>query len=260
MQPALIPSEALEGLMKKVFVDTSLDIGLFWDAILRAHLYIPVSSAPESQGEPDFDPEKLPEIPVVLGRDSKGSDVLWLFTSPRVIVEYTEKDLPYLEFSAVKIFSSIKTLKYPIVLIGPNQVTLELDDALVRTLAEGKSPEPGEENIRYIPKDTQVMVGPATDEKAALEKKFFEFFQKLPEVLEAAFIQVSDDTGSRLLLGVKLSVESKEEFRRVAHLIATAAEGLLEKGKTMDITLMSGTLKDAFEKFGSYFYPVKSSL
>ncbi len=254
MQPALIPSDALEGLMKKVFIEMAVDPGLFWDAILRAHLYIPISASKEQMKEPGFDPEQLAEIPVVLGRDAKGMDVLWLFTSPRIIQEYTEPDLPFLEFPAVKLFGSVKNLKYAVVLIGPDQITLELDPALVRTLSDGRAPEPGEENIRYIPKDTSVTVSSPPEDRVPLEKKFTEVFGDHPEVLEASFVQVSDDTGSRLLLGLKLVDESKEEFRRVAHLIAKAAEGTLDKGKTMDITLINGTLKDAFEKFGVSFY------
>jgi hypothetical protein len=37
-------------------------------------------------------------------------------------------------------------------------------------------------------------------------------------------------------------------------MIARASEGVLDKGKTLDITLISGSLKDAFEKFGKPFF------
>lgn len=240
--------------MKKVFVDMAVDPGLFWDAILRAHLFVPVSKAAGPEAESGVDSEAEGEIPVVLGRDAKGNDVLWLFTSPKVIEEYTEQKLPYLELPSPKIFSTVKHLKYPIVLIGPGQVTLEMDSALVGTLSEGRVPEKTEENIRYIAKETQVMVGAPMEDRAPLENKFRELFGAQEVVLEASFIQVSDDTGTRLLLGLKLKDESKDEFRRVAHIVANAAEGVLDKGKTMDITLMSGSLKEAFEKYGIVFF------
>jgi len=43
MEPAKIPPEALEGLMKKAFMDESLSPEHFWDALLNAHIYIPLA-------------------------------------------------------------------------------------------------------------------------------------------------------------------------------------------------------------------------
>jgi hypothetical protein len=40
----------------------------------------------------------------------------------------------------------------------------------------------------------------------------------------------------------------------VAEVVAKAAEGILDKGSTMDITLMNGSLKDAFAKWGKPFF------
>lgn len=246
MKDPLIPSEALEGLMRKAFQERAVNPGLFWDALLNAHLVVPLAGA-----APVEDDRK---IPMLLGEDSDGKRIVWIFTSPQAMVEYIEKDLRYLAMPSKDLLKRLEGNKHEIVLIGPDGITLNLHPELVSSLADGRVPEQPAEEIRHIPKDTQVRVGKPVDDPSALETRFIALFETLPEVLEACFIQIEDDAGSRLLLGLRLKDELREPFRRVAGLIAQASEGVLENGKTMDITLIDRSMKGAFEKWGTPFY------
>jgi hypothetical protein len=250
-----IPFEALEGLMRKAFIEGEAEPGLFWDAFLKANLYVPVSTGGETGYKPG--PQKaegLEEFPVLLGVDSSGNHVLWLFTSPHVMSDYTERDLAYLELPAPTILSNLIDSDYEVVLIGPERLTLSLHPDLISSLADGKVPEPMDQEMKLVSKSAKVEVSEIKEGVDKLAARFSGLFQTEPTVLEATFIQISDDSGPRILLGLKLSDESKPNFRRVAALIAKASEGVLEKGKTMDITLIGGSLKDAFEKFGKPFF------
>jgi len=249
MKDPLIPAEALEGLMKKAFQEQSVNPGLFWDAFVNAHLVVPLAG-PKVEVESEDDRQ----IPLLLGMDSEGKYVVWIFTSPQAMVDYVEKDLRYLTMSSRDLLKQLVGNSHEIVLIGPDGITLNLHPDLVSSLAEGRVPEQPAEEIRHIPKDTVVSVGKPVDDPTALESKFKELFLTLPEVLEGCFIQIADDAGSRLLLGVRLQDESREAFKRIASLVANAAEGVLEKGKTMDITLLDRSMKAAFEKWGTPFY------
>src|SRR5262245_10457226 len=100
MSAALIPPEALEGLMTKSFVENKIEPGLFWDALLKANLYLPVSAKDASAGK-EVD-ELSDEIPILLGTDAEGTEVLWLFTSPQIMRDYIEEDLPHREIAAPK--------------------------------------------------------------------------------------------------------------------------------------------------------------
>lgn len=252
--------------MRKVFLDNAIEAGLFWDALLKANLYVPLAE--------DKPKEKLEEIPLetpdgypmLLGVDADGNNIVWLFTSPTVMKEYLQHEYPHLEIGATEILAHFEESKNDVVLIGPEQLTLKLHPKLVASLAEGKVPE-GVENTN-IAKEAKVFVGPATEEAVALESKFKELFNSLPEVLEAVFIQVADDAimpaegeapptepaNARLLLGLRLQTESREAFQRIAQLIAKSSEGVLDKGRTMDITLIDGSLKEAFKKWGKPFF------
>lgn len=254
MSVSPIPHDALEGLMRKAFLEGVVEPGLFWDAFLKASLFVPIST-----GEGGYKPgpqkaEGLEEFPVLLGVDSSGTHVLWLFTSPGVMTDYTERDLAYLELPSATILSNLRDTEYEVVLIGPERLTLSLHPELIESLADGKVPEPAEQEMKLVSKKSQVQVGPVDDDTGPLEERFTHLFQDEETVLEATFIKISDDSGPRLLLGLKLADESKQNFRKVAGLIAKASEGVLEKGKTMDITLIGGSLKDAFSKFGKPFY------
>ncbi|MCB4756799.1 MAG: SseB family protein [Elusimicrobia bacterium] len=267
MSKAIIPPDALEALMRKVFLEKAMSPGLFWDALLKANLFVPTAKSGETLVTKTETPAPGEEFPMVLGVDSEGRHIAWLFTSPQVLKDYTEQDLPYVEIAAGQIFERFKETAYDVVLIGPEQLTLKLHPKLVSSLAEGKVPEEGD--IPNMAREARVFAGPAVPAAEALEKRFSDLFQTLPEVQEAVFIQVADESflppegasgadfrpaGCRLLLGLRLKLESKEEFQRVAHLIAQATEGVLGRGETMDITLINGSLKTAFEKFGKPFF------
>lgn len=245
MKNPLIPSQALEGLMKKVFQEQEMNPGLFWDGLLNANLIVPLAKDAE-------DTEK--QIPILLGVDAEGKHVVWLFTSADAMVEYIEQDLRYITMPSRDLFERLRDNKHDIVLIGPDGITLNLHPDLVASLAEGKVPEQPAQEVRNIPKDTQVSVGAPVDDTSALEERFKKLFKGVPTVQEACFIQVADDSGSRLLLGLLLSDQSRENFKFVAGLVAEAAEGILENGKTMDITLMDRSLKGAFDKYGKPFF------
>lgn len=252
MSDQIIPPEALEGLMKKAFNEGAFAPGLFWDALLNSHLYIPITD--EEDGESGEASERAEEIPLLLGVDADGRQVIWLFTSPKSMFEYTEQDLKFRSILAPRLFGSLLETKYQIVLIGPEALTLSLHPDLVRSLSERKVPEVSEGDIRHMPKDAQVFVGKPSEDITNLEKKLTELFAGMPNVMEACFIQISYDGAPRLLLGLKLIEESKENLRRVAEAVAKASEGVLERGKEMDITLMNLSLKNAFAKWGVSFY------
>ena len=124
-----------------------------------------------------------------------------------------------------------------------------------------------------VPKEAQLFVGPPTEECIPFETRFTDLFVTIPEVLEASFIQIADDSrmsdsdvstddplsNSRFLLGLRLEPETRDVFQRVAQQVARSAEGILTKGKSMDITLMNGSLKEAFEKYGKKFYVKKTA-
>jgi len=192
MSDANIPIKALEGLMKKVFVDMSLQPGLFWDAALKSNLYLPLA-------RPIKEADEGGDLPIQLGLDNQGKSVLWIFTSPQAMTDYTEKDFSYFKLPGKKMFERIKKTKHEIILIGPEGITLNLDSGLVTSLAEGKVPQPPEENVRNIPKDTKVKVGRAIDNTEELEDKFSVLFDEMEEVEEASFIQVEDDRGNEIL-------------------------------------------------------------
>ncbi len=252
MPNPLIPKEALEGLMKKSFVDQEVPTGLFWDALLKANLYTPLVKGTQSRTASEDD--EMDEYPLLLGVDSAGENVIWLFTSPDVLVAYVEQDLPFLELAAQNMFSKLLDVEYDVVLIGPKGLTLGLHPELIKTLSEGKVPETGDQKVKYVPKDAEVFIGAPKDETAALEAKFIEQFKELPDVREASFVQIADEAGSRLLLGLRLENETRDILKVVAKKLAEAAEGILAKGNTMDITLMSGSLHEGFKKWGKVFY------
>lgn len=245
MKDPLIPTEALEGLMQKVFGEQAVSPGLFWDALLNAHLVVPMAKTETVEED---------QLPLLLGVDSEGRHIIWIFTSVPTMLAYVEMDVRYLIMPARELFSKLRGNSHEIFLIGPEGVTLELHPEFVVSLSEGRVPEPPSEEIRHIPKDTTVKVGKATDDASKLETHFRKLFLDLPEVLEACFIQIADDAGSRLLLGLRLTDESPEAFKIIASLVAKASEGILEKGKTMDITLINRSLKAAFEKYGESFF------
>src|SRR5690242_10359769 len=89
----LIPSEAVEGLMRKAFLDRTMAPGLFWDALLKADLVIPTSDDQE-QAPVDVPKDELDEVPMRLGVDSQGRYVVWLFTSLAALTDYTDRELP----------------------------------------------------------------------------------------------------------------------------------------------------------------------
>jgi len=255
MSQPLIPISAVEGLMKKAFLEKAVAPGLFWDALLKANLYVPLSKEIEQgQVEELKEAPEGEELPMVLGLDADNKNVVWLFTSPAVLNDYIEQKLPTLELPATKVFSRMQTITYEVVLIGPDGLTLSLHPELIKTLAEGKSPDSGDQAVRYVPKEAQVYVGAPKEMTGALETKFSALFKTLPNVLEASFIQIADEAGSRLLLGLRLQDESRENLKHVTELVAKAAEGSLEKGKSMDITFIGGSLKEAFKKWGKSFY------
>lgn len=247
MPEPLIPSKAVEGLMTKAFVEQTVAAGLFWDALLKCHLYVPVSDKPDQASGDD-------EIPVLLGVGSGGELVIWLFTSPEAMTTYTERQLPYREVSARTLLASVADSEHDVVLIGPDGLTLSLHPELIATLADGKVPEAAEEQVKSASKEAQIFVGPPSMETGPLAERFRELFSTMPQVLEATFLQVADDAGPRLLLGLRLVEPDENVLREVAGLVARAAEGVLEKGKTMDITLIDRSLKGAFEKWGKPFY------
>lgn len=241
--------------MRKVFIDISVEPGLFWDALLKANLYVPLADRNSKDVKTGWQiAEGGEEFPVLLGVDSKGKHVLWLFTSPAVMADYTERNLSYLEMPSPSLMANARNIEHDVVLIGPERLTLSLHMELVDSLADGRVPEPQDGDVRHIPKDARVQVGPVGEEARLLEERFNELFKTLPDVLEGVFVKISDESGERLLLGLKLTDESKEAFRKAASLVARAAEGVLERGETMDITLISGSLKDAFAKHGKPFF------
>jgi hypothetical protein len=250
MSKALIPPEALEGLMRKAFVDRAVEPGLFWDALLNSHLYVPVKAA-----SPDEDPAmERDEIPMLLGLDADGKQVVWLFTSPEAMGDYTEEELAFEEIESTKILKSIRSSKHQIVLIGPDGLTLALHNELIRSLSDGKVPEIPAEDLRLMPKDTEVFVGKPEQDVSALEARLKILFEEIKNVVEACFIQVSYGGGPRLLLGLRLKEETREALRKVAEQVAKASEGVLEKGAEMDITFIDLSLKSAFDKWGKPFF------
>lgn len=232
--------------MTKAFLEGTVAAGLFWDALLKCHLYVPV--AVNARGAEED------EIPMLLGVGANGELVVWLFTSPEIMASYTERELTFKAVNARSLFASVADSEHEVVLIGPDGLTLSLHPDLIATLADGKVPEAPEEEIRTVPKDTTVSVGAPSDDSLDLEERFREVFSTMPEVIEAAFVQVGDDAGSRLLLGLRLEDQTEDGLRDVAGVVAKTAEGILEKGKTMDITLIDRSLKGAFEKWGKFFY------
>ena len=241
--------------MTKAFLEGAIQPGLFWDALLKSNLYVPVADGAETQGEDKGDTD-FKDVPMRLGVDSQGRRVVWLFTSPDVMVEYTEQELPFFGMNAVALFQRLRDSEHDIVLIGPEGLTLKLHPKLIRTLAEGQVPEIPNEEIRDIPKNAPVQVG-APDETSseALGQRFTGLFEDLPEVREATFIQIFDEpNGSRLLLGLRLTENNRERLRIIAGLVAKAAEGIMDKNTMMDITLIDGSLKKAFEKWGKTFF------
>lgn len=249
----LIPSEAIENLMKKVFEEGGAATGLFWDAFLNANVFIPLSKPKGGEHAQKLAYSPNESIPILLGVDADGGHVIWVFTSLEVMVDYTEQDLDYLSLRASEFLQRVKGNKHDVVLIGPNGITLRLHPGLVASLADGKVPEAPVEEVRHVPKESPIHVGKAID-SAALEARFKTLFSELPDVLEACFIQIEDDAGSRLLLGIQLREETREKLKDIAAVVARAAEGVLDKGKTMDITLLNGSLKEAFAKWGTTFF------
>jgi hypothetical protein len=247
MTDPIIPSKAVEGLMAKAFIEQTVASGLFWDALLKCHLFVPISEKPEPNAGDD-------EIPVLLGVGSGGELVIWLFTSPESMHAYTERKLAYKEVPARTLLASVADSDHDVVLIGPDGLTLSLHPDLITTLADGKVPEPADEQIKTVAKQAQIYVGPPSMETKALEERFKTLFEGMPQVLEATFLQVSDDAGPRLLLGLRLKKPDEDALREVAGLVARAAEGILDKGQTMDITLVDRSLKAAFEKWGKPFF------
>jgi hypothetical protein len=252
MSDQIIPSEALEGLMKKAFTEGAFSPGLFWDALLNSNLYVPVTD--DIEDEVEAGAGKSDDIPILLGVDADGRQVIWLFTSPKAMFEYTEQELTFREVLAPRLFASLIETKYQVVLIGPEALTLSLHPELIRSLAERKVPDVTEDDVRHVPKDAQVFVGKPTEDISQLEKKLATLFSNMENVVEGCFIQISYDGAPRLLLGLKLVQESKDHLRVVAEAVAKASEGILERGKEMDITLMNLSLKNAFAKWGVSFY------
>ena len=232
--------------MTRAFVDESVAAGLFWDALLKCQLYVPVSERATGAEED--------EIPMLLGVGGGGELVVWLFTSPEVMAAYTERQLTYRAVAARTLFANVADSEHEVVLIGPDGLTLSLHPDLIATLAEGKVPEAPEQELKMVSKQAQINVGAPSLESGALESTFRDLFATLPQVAEASYIQVADDAGPRLLLGLRLDDPSEDRLREVAGLVARAAEGVLDKGKTMDITLIDRSLKGAFEKYGKVFY------
>jgi hypothetical protein len=249
-----IPANALEGLMKKAFREQTVNPGLFWDALLNANLISPLAGGPAGEAESP-DPKSLP---LLLGEGEDGERVVWLFTSPEAMFDYTERELRYVTMASRDLLKVVLQSKNNIVLIGPDGMTLNLHRTLVTSLSEGKVPTEPAEEIRTVPKEATIYVGPRADDASVLEARFRNLFANHPEVLVADFVQIRDDAGSRLLLGLKLEDESRAAFQAIAALIAKAAEGALPPSKTIDITLISGSLKGAFEKFGHPFYTTES--
>jgi hypothetical protein len=245
-----IPSNAIEGLMQKAFREQTVSPGLFWDALLNANLAAPLAARQENEPETP-DPTRLP---LLLGEGEAGERVVWLFTSPEAMIEYTEQQLRYVSMASRDLLKIVLQSKNNIVLIGPDGITLKLHRDLVAALADGRVPTEPVEEIRTVPKESTIYVGPRSDDASVLEARFRNLFAAHPEVLEAAFVQIRDDAGSRLLLGLKLEDESRAAFQSIAALVAKSAEGALPPSKTMDITLSSGSLQDAFKKFGHPFY------
>jgi hypothetical protein len=170
------------------------------------------------------------------------------------MIDYTEQDLRYITMASGDLLKIVLQSKNNIVLIGPESLTLKLHRDLVSELSEGRVPTEPVEQVKTVPKESMIYVGPRSDDASVLEARFRNLFAAHPEVLEAGFVQIRDDSGSRLLLGLKLEDESRAAFQAIAALVAKAAEGALPPSKTMDITLTSGSLKEAFEKFGHPFY------
>ncbi len=245
-----IPSQALEGLMRKAFREQTIHPGLFWDALLGANLIAPLAAkSKETEIAPDSK-----SLPLLLGDGPDGEHVVWLFTSPEAMLEYTEQQLRYVTMESRELLRTVLQSQKNIVLIGPEGLTLKLSRQLLESLAAGKVPTQPVEEERTIPKEAMIYVGPRSDDATVLEARFRNLFSNHPEVLEADFVQIRDDGGSRLLLGLKLEDESREAFQAIAGFVAKAAEGALPPGKTMDITLTSGSLKEAFVRFGKPFY------
>lgn len=250
MTKPLIPPEALEGLFRKAFLDRTLQPGLFWEGLIKSDLFVPVAQGAEVP-DPDTDGA---EIPIVLGQDETGKRVAWVFTSPGAMVEYMEKEFPVMAMAAPRLLKRVLEFEVDIVLIGPDGVVLRLHPELVRGLSEGKAPETLEEEERTVPKEAQVYVGRPSEDTTALEARFKELFETVPEVKEAQLLQMSDDAGPRLVMGLRLNDDSKDALRRVGELIAKAAQGVLDKGKSMEVTLINRSLKGAFEKWGKTFF------
>lgn len=238
--------------MVKAFVEQTVAAGLFWDALLKCNLFVPVSDKTDPSAGDD-------EIPVLLGVGSGGELVIWLFTSVDAMNSYTERTLSYREVSARTLLASVSDSDHDVVLIGPDGLTLSLHPDLITTLADGKVPEPADEQIKTVAKQAQIYVGPPSMETKQLEERFTTLFESMPHVLEATFLQVSDDAGPRLLLGLRLKEATENALRDVAGFVARAAEGILDKGQTMDITLIDRSLKSAFEKWGKPFFKRSSS-
>jgi len=246
MSDSKIPIEALEGLMRKVFVERSIPPDLFWDAALKADLYVPLSQRSEQEEDKS----------IQLGVDSKGQNILWVFTSPNVLHEYTERYFTCYGLVGQEMFKKIKDIPHPVILIGPEGITLSLDAKLIQSLADGKVPVLKEKDAEPLTQTLRLKVTRAAEEELKpLEDRFVPLFQALTEVLAASFIKVEDEnSGARLLLGLRLETNNRDSLKRIATEVAKAAEGVLDQGKTMDITLIDGSLKDAFEKWGKTFY------
>jgi hypothetical protein len=247
---AKIPAEAIEGLMKKAFIEETISPELFWDALLNASLTVPLAKNIDSS-------DPTAQIPMLLGQHPDGDDVVWLFTSPTALKNYTEQDLPSVDVESQSIFSKVQTLEHEVLLIGPQNLTLSLHPDLIDALAEGRVPDfqfSGVEQKEGQEGELRLQVTAPTEKTAELEKRFTVLFQTMPDILEAAFVQVSDRLGSRLLLGITMAQESRDALRSAAERVASSAEGALHKGKSMDITLINGSLKEAFEKWGKFFY------
>lgn len=255
MTESAIPSQALEGLMKKVFVEGGVAPGLFWDAALKAILSVPLADRKEGdEGGQAAEGGDLADMPIQLGQDAKGRNVLWIFTSKDTMKSYTGRTFESIDLPGQELFDRIQDTQFEVVLIGPGNLTLNLDMRLVQSLAKGVVPQAPEEDVRKVPRDAKVKVGRVNEDTTALEERFVSIFEDLPEVEEASFMQIEDDTGPRMLLGLKLEEESRAHLQRIAGHIAKAAEGVLAPGKTMDVTLISGSLREAFQKYGNTFY------
>jgi hypothetical protein len=74
------------------------------------------------------------------------------------------------------------------------------------------------------------------------------------EVEVEVVVVVEEGGDPRLLLGLRLTDTSRAHLKVIAQQVAKAAEGILDKGQSMDITLIDGSLKGAFEKWGKFFY------